>query len=67
MPVPEYEQVKKNWKNILDISAGVRKREAERRDEIEAVIMKNKDKILKILDDYGIPHAEPVFGTNLDG
>ena len=67
VPVPEYEQVKKTGKTYWNISAGVRKREAERRDEIETVIMRNKDKILKILDDYGIPHAEPVFGSNLDG
>jgi mxaJ protein len=59
--------VKKTGKTYWNISAGVRKREAERRDEIEAVIMRNKDKILKILDDYGIPHAEPIFGSNLDG
>ncbi|MGA0047303.1 MAG: quinoprotein dehydrogenase-associated putative ABC transporter substrate-binding protein [Methylophilaceae bacterium] len=67
VPIPEYEQVKQTGKTLWNISVGVRKRDVERRDEVEAVVMKNRDKILKILDDYGIPYLEPEFSSNLDG
>lgn len=65
--IPEYEQVKQTGKTYWNISMAVRKKEDDRRDELQTVIDKNKDKILKILDDYGVPYAEPTFDSNLDG
>ena len=34
---------------------------------IEAALDRNKDKIQKILSDYGIPVIEPVYEDRLDG
>ena len=67
VPIPEYENTKITGKTYWNISGGVRKKEDERRDELEKAIFKNKDKILKILDDYGIPHSDPTFNNTLDG
>jgi mxaJ protein len=67
--IPEYADGNEGLtgKTYWNISAGVRKREDERRDMIEAALERNKDKIRKIMDDFGIPYAEPVFVDRLDG
>ena len=67
--IPEYatDQSLLTGKTNWNISAGVRKKEDDRRDEIEAEIFRNLDKIKKIMDDFGIPYAEPVFEDRLDG
>ena len=67
--IPEYatDQSLLTGKTNWNISAGVRKKEDDRRDEIEAAIFRNLDKIKKIMDDFGIPYAEPVFEDRLDG
>jgi mxaJ protein len=42
---------------------GVRKKDKERMDMINAAIDRNQDKINKILDDYGVPHV-PVIADD---
>ena len=67
--IPEYSDGNEGLtgKTYWNISAGVRKKEDERRDMIEAALERNKDKIRKIMDDFGIPYADPVFADRLDG
>ena len=67
--IPEYSEGnrKLQGKTYWNISAGVRKGEDERREMIEAAIFRNMDKINAIMDEYGIPHTEPVFIDRLDG
>jgi mxaJ protein len=67
--IPEYAEgnEKLTGKTYWNISAGVRKKDDARRDMIEAALIRNKDKIRKIMDDFGIPYAEPVFADRLDG
>jgi mxaJ protein len=67
--IPEYSEGNEGLtgKTYWNISAGVRKKENERRDMIEAALERNKDKIKKIMEDFGIPYAEPVFTDRLDG
>ena len=67
--IPEYSDGNEGLtgKTYWNISAGVRKKEDERRDMIEAALERNKDKIRKIMDDFGVPYTDPVFGDRLDG
>ena len=67
--IPEYSDGNEGLtgKTYWNISAGVRKKEDERRDMIGAALERNKDKIRKIMDDFGIPYADPVFADRLDG
>ena len=67
--IPEYSTgIKKlQGKTYWNISAGVRKREVERREMVEGAIFRNLDKIYAIMDEYGIPHTEPIFVDRLDG
>ena len=67
--IPEYSDGNEGLtgKTYWNISAGVRKKEDERRDMIEAALERNKDKIRKIMDDFGIPYADPIFADRLDG
>jgi mxaJ protein len=62
--IPEYENadpiLKAKGKEYWNISIGVRKKDKERMDMINAALERNKDKIEKILDDYGIPHVPVV-------
>ena len=55
--IPEYakDETRLTGKTYWNISAGVRKKDKERRDIIEAAIERNIDKIYAILDEYGIP------------
>tara|TARA_B100001769_G_scaffold8150_1_gene5876 strand:- start:272 stop:1162 length:891 start_codon:yes stop_codon:yes gene_type:complete len=67
--IPEYSEgnEKLTGKTYWNISAGVRKKDDERRDMIEAALIRNKDKIRKIMDDFGVPYTDPVFSDRLDG
>lgn len=47
-------------KEFWNISVGVRKKDKERMEKIQASLDRNADKITKILDDYGIPHVPVV-------
>jgi|TARA_B110000438_G_scaffold139604_1_gene134870 mxaJ protein len=69
VPIPEYanENTSLTGKTYWNISVGVRKKEDARRDMIEAALDRNKDKIQKIMSDYGIPVIEPVYEDRLDG
>jgi len=69
VPIPEYanENTSLTGKTYWNISVGVRKKDDARRDMIEAALDRNKDKIQKILSDYGIPVIEPVYEDRLDG
>ena len=67
--IPEYSTGNKKLqgKTYWNISAGVRKREVERREMVEGAIFRNLDKIYAIMDEYGIPHTKPIFADRLDG
>lgn len=64
-PVPEYENANAKGKEYWNISVGVRKKDKERMAMIDAALERNRDKITKILDDYGIPHVPVVEGDSL--
>jgi mxaJ protein len=59
--IPEYENSnpiqRAKGKQYWNISIGVRKKDKERMDMINAALERNKDKIEKILDEYGVPHV----------
>jgi len=63
--VPDYEMVNAKGKTNWNISIGVRKADKERMAMIDAALERNKDKINKILDDYGIPHMPVVEGDSI--
>ncbi len=62
---PEYEKVNARGKTYWNISVGVRHGEKERMKMIQGALDRNQDKILKILDDYGIPHVPVVEGDSI--
>ncbi len=63
--VPEYENENAKGKEYWNISVGVRKKDKERMAQIDAALERNRDKIAKVLDDYGIPHVPVVEGDSL--
>jgi mxaJ protein len=63
--IPEYEQTNIHGKEYWNISVGVRKKDKERMAMIQGALDRNQDKILKILDDYGIPHVPVVEGDDI--
>ena len=63
--IPEYEGINAKGKEEWNISIGVRKADKDRMALIDASLVKNKDKINKILDDFGIPHVAVVEGDSL--
>jgi mxaJ protein len=69
VPIPEYatDQSRLTGKTDWNISGGVRQREADRREELEAAIFRNLDKIHAVMDEFGIPWSEPTFEDRLDG
>jgi mxaJ protein len=69
VPIPEYatDQSRLTGKTYWNISGGVRKRDKDRRDELEAAIFRNLDKIHAVMDEFGIPWSEPTFEDRLDG
>jgi len=66
VPIPEYESVNAHGKENWNISIGVRKGDKARLAEIQAVLDKRQDDILKILDEYGIPHLPVVEGDSIE-
>jgi mxaJ protein len=67
--IPEYAKDESllTGKTYWNISAGVRKKDVERRDILEAAINRNIDKIYAIMDEFGIPFVKPSFEDRLDG
>jgi mxaJ protein len=63
--IPEYERENAKGKEYWNISIGVRKKEKDRMEQINAALERNQDKIMKILDEYGIPHVPVVEGDSL--
>lgn len=66
VPIPEYQDVNAKGKEYWNISIGVRKKDKERMAMIQGALDRNKDKIEKILDDYGVPHVPVVEGDKLE-
>ena len=64
-PIPEYERTNAKGKENWNISIGVRKSDKARLEKIQEVLDRRQADILKILDDYGIPHVPVVAGDNL--
>lgn len=62
--IPEYvgydEINNAKGKEFWNISVGVRKKDKERMEKIDAALVRNKVAIDKILDDFGIPHVAVV-------
>ncbi|NOT15721.1 MAG: quinoprotein dehydrogenase-associated putative ABC transporter substrate-binding protein [Methylotenera sp.] len=63
--IPEYDNVNIKGKEYWNISVGVRKKDKERMATINAALERNKDKIDKILAEYGIPYVAVVEGDRL--
>lgn len=63
--IPEYERINAQGKENWNISIGVRKSDKARLEKIQEVLDRRQADILKILDDYGIPHLPVVAGDNL--
>ena len=67
--IPEYTSTdvinQAKGKEFWNISVGVRKKDKERMAKIDAALERNKDKIEKILNDYGIPHVPVVEGDTV--
>lgn len=66
VPAPEYEKTNVHGKEYWNIAIGVRKKDKERMAMIQEVLDRREADILKILDDYGIPHLPVVAGDNLE-
>ena len=64
-PIPEYENENVKGKEYWNISVGVRKKDKERMALINAALERNHEKIMKVLDDYGIPHVPVVEGDSI--
>ncbi len=65
VPVPEYKSVNVKGKEEWNISVAVRKKDKDRMEMIQGALDRNQAKILKILDDYGIPHKPAVSGDKI--
>lgn len=65
VPIPEYEEKNIHGKEYWNISVAVRKKDKERMAMIQGALDRNQDKIMKILDDYGIPHVPVVAGDDI--
>ncbi|NOU24479.1 MAG: quinoprotein dehydrogenase-associated putative ABC transporter substrate-binding protein [Methylotenera sp.] len=63
--IPEYETSNAKGKEYWNISVAVRKKEKDRMALIQGALDRNQDKIMKILDDFGIPHVPVVEGDTL--
>lgn len=65
VPIPEYEDTNVHGKEYWNISVGVRKKDKERLALIQGALDRRAADIIKILDDYGIPHVPVVEGDRL--
>ena len=66
VPAPEYEKENIHGKEYWNISLGVRKRDKERLAMLQEVLDRRHDDIIKILDEYGIPHVPVVEGDSVE-
>jgi mxaJ protein len=67
VPIPTFKSERDSFdtekgKSEFNISVAVRKKDKERMEMIQAALDRNQSKIMKILDDYGIPHVPVVLG-----
>lgn len=62
---PEYEKQNARGKTYWNISIGVRHGDKERLKMIQGALDRNKDKIMKILADYGVLTVPVVEGDNI--
>jgi len=62
---PEFEKLNARGKTYWNISIGMRHGDKERMKEVQAALDRNHDKILAILDEYGVPHVPIVEGDNI--
>jgi mxaJ protein len=65
VPVPEYQSVDVKGKEEWNISVAVRKKDKDRMVMIQGALDRNQAKILKILDDFGIPHTPVIQGDKV--
>jgi mxaJ protein len=65
VPCPEYSQVNEHGKESWNISVGVRKKDKERLAQIQDVLQRRQADIMKILDEYHIPHLPLEVKANL--
>jgi mxaJ protein len=49
--------------NVFDISVGVRRRDSTRRTELEAILIRRRGDIERILDSYGVPRLPVSMGA----
>ncbi|MCB5188630.1 substrate-binding domain-containing protein [Methylobacillus caricis] len=66
VPAPEYEKENIHGKEYWNISLAVRKRDKERLAVLQEVLDRRHDDIIKILDEYGIPHVPVVEGDSVE-
>ncbi|MEO8418516.1 MAG: substrate-binding domain-containing protein [Methylophilaceae bacterium] len=64
-PIPEYEKTDARGKEYWNISLGVRHGDKQRLEKIQGVLDRRQGDIMKILDDYGIPHVPVVVGDSV--
>lgn len=57
VPTPEYAETNVHGKSYWNISVGVRKRDKERLAMIQGALDRREADIIRILDEYGIPHV----------
>jgi mxaJ protein len=67
VPIPEFKSERDSFdtekgKSEFNISVAVRKKDKDRMEMIQGALDRNQSKIMKILDDYGIPHVPVVLG-----
>jgi mxaJ protein len=66
VPVPEYEDTNVHGKEYWNISVAVRKKDKERLAMIQEVLDRRHADIMKILDDFGIPHLDVIPGDSVE-
>ena len=66
VPAPEYAATNIHGKEYWNISVGVRKKDKERMAMIQGVLDRRQADIIKILNDYGIPHMPVVEGDSVE-
>jgi len=67
VPIPTFKSERDSFdtekgKSEFNISVAVRKKDKDRMEMIQGALDRNQSKIMKILDDYGIPHVPVVLG-----
>jgi mxaJ protein len=67
VPLPAFKSERNSFDTLkgqaeFNVSLAVRKKDKERMEMVQGALDRNQSKILKILDDYGIPHVPVVLG-----